>query len=1047
MNISELSLRRPVLAIVLNLVIILFGIIGFKFLGVRDYPAIDPPNISVRVSYPGANADIIESQITEPLEQAVNGIAGIKNITSSSSQGSSNLNVEFDVGVNMEAAANDVRDKVSQAARSLPPDLDAPPVVSKADASSDAIIIMTIQSTTRNPLELTAFADNVLAERLQTIPGVSGINVMGEKRYAMRIWFDPVKLNAYQLTAGDVQSALQQQNVELPSGKLSGASTELTVRTFGRVNTEEQFNDLIVANRNGSDIRLRDVGEAVLGPENEETILRESGVPMIGLQVIPQPGSNYVSIADEFYNRLEQIKRDLPEDIKVDVMFDSSTYIKKSIAEVEETLLIAILLVVGIIYLFFRDWIIAIRPLIDIPVSLIGAFFIMYLMGYTINVLTLLAIVLATGLVVDDGIVVTENIYKKMEKGMNKWQAALLGSKEIYFAVIATSITLAIVFIPLLFLEGFVGSLFREFAIVLAGAVLISAFVSLTLTPVLNVKLSRKNVHKHSWFYNKTEPFFRALENGYGNALRRFMKVRWMAFVIILACGAAFFLVGRTLQKEVAPMEDRSRFRMQITAPEGTSFDYMDKYMMKLVNYMMDSIPERRQVLSVTSPGFGGSGGANTGFIRVSLVEPNQRVRTQEQIVAKVNKDMVKFNEGRAFANQEQTIQVGRRGGSAVQFVIQNSDFEKIKNILPKFLEAANKNPALQNADVDLKFNKPELQVDIDRLKASELGVSIEDVSQTLQLAYSNRRLGVFIKDGKQYQVLGQVARNDRDEPSDLKTIFVRNSRGDMISLDNMITISDATSTPSIYHFNRTKSATITANMAPGKTIGDGIDAMNEIKKQLLDDTFTTALAGSSRDYAESSGNTLFALILAMILIFLVLAAQFESFADPFIIIFTVPLAFAGAILSLKIFGHTINIFSQIGMIVLIGLVTKNGILIVEFANQNRLKNGMKKTEAAIYAATQRLRPILMTSLAMSLGALPIALSLGDASTSRRPLGIVIVGGILFSLVLTLFVIPAMYSFLSTKKQKGEIEKMSAKMKKAEEEEEESKAEELTVNT
>ncbi|MBI1343400.1 MAG: MMPL family transporter [Terrimonas sp.] len=1024
MNISELSLRRPVLAIVLNLIIILFGIIGFTFLGVRDYPAIDPPNISIRTSYPGANSDIIESQITEPLEKAVNGIAGVKNITSTSSQGSSNINVEFELGVNLETAANDVRDKVSQTIGNLPPDLDGQPTVSKSDASSSPIMAMTVQSNTRNQLQLTEFANNVLLERLQTIPGVSGIQIWGEKKYAMRIWFDPVKLNAYQLTPRDVQVALQQQNIELPSGKLSGNATELNVRTFGRINTEEEFNDLIVANRNGSDIKIRDIGEAVLGPENEETILKESAIPMIGMAVIPLPGANYVSIGDEFYKRVEQIKKDMPEDIKIDVLFDSTKYIKRSISEVEETLLIAISLVILIIYLFFRDWLIAIRPLIDIPVSLIGAFFIMYLMGYTINVLTLLAIVLATGLVVDDGIVVTENIYKKMEKGMGKWQAAFEGSKEIYFVVIATSITLAIVFLPVIFLQGFVGSLFREFGIVLAGAVLISAFVSLTLTPVLNVKLTRKNIHKHSWFYNKTEPFFKGLENNYRKLLEKFMKVRWVAFLIIAACIASIFFVGKTLQSELAPLEDRSQFRLSVTAPEGTSFDYMDKYIDSMVYYLMDSIPERKQILSVTSPSFAGTGAANTGFIRISLVDPEYRKRSQQEIVDQVNRGLMKFNKGRAFATQEQTIQVGRRSSQAVQFVLQNNDFEKIRSVLPKFLEAANNNPVLQGVDADLKFNKPEVQVDIDRLKASELGVSIEDISQTLQLAFSNRRLGNFIKDGKQYNVLGQVARNDRDEPSDLKTIFVRNNRGDMISLDNLINIKDAIATPAIFHFNRYKSATISANLAPGKTVGDGIEAMNQIKKQLLDDSFTTSLAGSSRDYQESSGNTAFAFMLALILIFLVLAAQFESFIDPFIIMFTVPLAIAGAVLSLKLFGHTLNIFSQIGMIMLIGLVTKNGIMIVEFANQNRLNKGMKKMDAAIFAATQRLRPILMTSLAMSLGALPLALSLGAAATSRIPLGVVIVGGIMFSLILTLFVIPAMYSFLSTAKKRSEIDQV-----------------------
>ena len=1023
MNISELSLRRPVLAIVMNIIIVVFGIIGFKFLGIRDYPAIDPPNISVRTSYAGANADIIETQITEPLEKAINGIAGIKNMTSSSSNGTSNINVEFDLGIDLEAAANDVRDKVSQAQRSLPPDLEGPPVVSKADASSDAILSMTVQSNTRNQLQITEYANNVLVERLQTIPGVSGIQIWGEKRYAMRIWIDPAKLTGFGLTPGDVQAALMRENVELPSGKISGNATELTVRTFGRLNTEEDFNNVNIKNINGSDIKIKDIGDAVLGPENEETILKESAIPMIALAIVPQPGSNYVEISDEFYKRLEQIKKDVPEDIKINIALDQTKFIKKSISEVEETLFISIILVVLIIYLFFRDWLIALRPLIDIPVSLIGAFFIMYLMGYTINVLSLLAIVLATGLVVDDGIVVTENIYKKMERGMGKWQAAKEGSKEIYFAVIATSITLAVVFLPIIFLQGFVGSLFREFGIVVAGAVLISAFVSLTLTPVLNVKLSKKNVHKHSWFYNKTEPFFRGMENGYKNALTKFMKVRWVSFIIIAACGLIIFFIGRNLQSELAPMEDRSQFRLQLTAPEGTSFDAMDKYVDRLSGLMLDSVPEKVTVLSVTSPGFSGSGNANTGFVRVTLVDPKDRSRSQKEIVNMVNRNLPKYNEGRAFAIEEQTISVNRRGGQPVSFVIQNNNFDKLTKILPKFLEEANKSSVLQQVDVDLKFNKPELRVQIDRLKASELGVSVNDISETLQLAYSNRRLGYFTKDGKQYQVMGQVARKDRDDPDDLKTLFVRNNRDEMISMDNLVKVEESNTPPTIYHFNRYKSATISAGLAPGKTIGDGIKEMKAIADKLLDETFATSLSGSSRDFAESSSNTSFAFLLALGLIFLILAAQFESFVDPLIIMITVPLAIAGAVLTLWLFGHTLNIFSQIGMIMLIGLVTKNGILIVEFANQNRLK-GMKKTEAAIFSATQRLRPILMTSLAMSLGALPLALSLGAAATSRIPLGVVIVGGILFSLILTLFVLPAMYTYMSSKKKKSEMEKL-----------------------
>lgn len=540
MTLSEFSLRRPIFAIVLNIIIVLFGAIGYKYLGIRDYPAIDSPNINVRTSYPGANAEIIETQITEPLEKAVNGIPGIRNITSQSSMGSSSITVEFELGSDLEASANDVRDKVSQAQRQLPTDLLMPPVVSKADNSGDPIIIMLLKSDKRNSLQLSEFANNNIVERLQTVNGVSGVNVWGEKRYAMRIWFDPAKMSAYSLSPNDVQAALLRENIELPAGKISGNATELGIRTFGKISTEKEFNDLIVKNIGGRDIRVSDIGAAVLGPENEESILKESNVPMIALAVTPQPGTNYVSISDEVKKRLAEIIKTLPDDVTLEVTWDQTDNIRKSINEVEETLLIAFVLVVLIIFLFFRDWLIAIRPLIDIPVSLIGAFFIMYLTGFTINVLTLLAIVLATGLVVDDGIVVTENIYKKMEGGMDKWKAAKEGSKEIYFAVIATSITLAVVFLPIIFLQGFTGRLFREFGIVVAGAVLISAFVSLTLTPVLNVYLSKKT-HSHSWFYIKTEPFFTGMENGYRRLLNTFMRVRYMAWVIMAACFAIIF--------------------------------------------------------------------------------------------------------------------------------------------------------------------------------------------------------------------------------------------------------------------------------------------------------------------------------------------------------------------------------------------------------------------------------------------------------------------------------------------------------------------------
>ncbi|HEY5370013.1 MAG TPA: efflux RND transporter permease subunit [Hanamia sp.] len=1014
MNISEISLRRPVFAVVLNLVILLFGIIGFKFLGVRDYPAIDPPNISVSTSYQGANSDIIESQITEPLEKAINGIPGVKNISSSSNQGQSSINVEFELGVDLETAANDVRDKVGQATRNLPQDIDAPPIISKADASAQPILAVTVQSNSRNLLEVTEYAENNIVERLQTIPGVSSISVWGEKRFAMRLWFKPARLQAYGLSTNDIQNALATQSVELPAGKISGNTTELSVRTFGKLNTEEQFKNLIIKNIDGVNIKLSDVADVVLGPENEESGLKESGVPMIMMAIIPQPGSNYVSISDEFYKRLDQIKKDVPKDIKMDVGMDQTKFIKKSISEVEETLLIALILVIIIIYLFFRDWILALRPLFDIPVSLIGAFFIMYLFGFTINVLTLLGIVLATGLVVDDGIVVTENIFKKIEGGMNKYQAAKEGSKEIYFAVISTSITLAIVFLPIIFLQGFVGRLFREFGIVVAGAVLISAFVSLTLTVVLNVKLTHKKIG-HSWFYRKTEPFFTGMESGYKKSLIKFMKFKWVALAMVVVCFGIIYVIFTGIPSELAPLEDRNQFRLNVTAPEGTSYDYMDSYMDSLGTFLADSIPEKTMLISLTAPGFGG-GSVNSGFFNVMLSDPKDRNRSQQQIVDMVNRNLKRFPQGRAFASQQETISTSRHGGQPVQFVIENNDFDKIRKVLPQFLDEAKQSPILQGVDADLKFNKPELRVNIDRLRASELGVSVDDINQALELAYSDRRLGYFLRSGKQYEVLGQVDRSDRDDPNDLSKIMVKNSRGENIGLDNLVTTTEASAPPTIYHFNRYKSATISAGLAPGKTVGDGIKEMERISNKLLDDTFTTALSGTSRDYSESSGNTVFAFLLALILIYLVLAAQFESFIDPFIIMITVPLALAGALLSLWIFGQTFNIFSQIGMIMLIGLVTKNGILIVEFANQKR-DAGMNTIDAVIESAYLRLRPILMTSLAMSLGALPLALSIGDASTSRIPLGIVIVGGILFSLILTLFVVPAMYAFLSRKKQ------------------------------
>ncbi|MEJ5091621.1 MMPL family transporter [Sphingobacterium faecium] len=1007
MSLSTTSIKRPVLTIVLNLMLILFGIIGYTYLGVREFPSIDPAQISVRTSYAGANADIIESQITEPLEKAINSIDGIRNISSSSNQGTSNITVEFNLGKNLEEAANDVRDKVSQAVRSLPQDIDAPPVVSKADADSEPIITMTVQSSEKNILELSDYAENTISQRLQTIPGVSSVQIWGQKKYAMRLWLDPVKLNSYGVTVLDVRSALNLQNVELPSGKLTGSNTELTVKTIGNLASEDEFNDIIIKSTGNSIIRLSDVGKAALEAENFETKMSDSGLPMLSMAVIPQPGTNYLEIAKNFYKEFDQLKKDLPEDIVMKIALDNTLFVKRAVLEVAETLLISVVLVVLIIFLFFRNWSIAFRPLIDIPVSLIATFFVMYLCGFSINVLTLLAIVLATGLVVDDGIVVTENIFKKVEEGMSPIQAAIKGSNEIFFAVISISITLAAVFLPVVFLEGFVGRLFREFGIVIGAAVLISAFVSLTLTPMLNAYLMKGGEQKKTKFYEKTEPYFVALTEGYANSLVKFLKKQWLSYPIILACFALIYLFFNLLPKETAPYDDRSYLTMRVTAPEGVSYDYMDRFMTELTTLVNDSVPEKDVSLVITSPGFG-SASSNSGIIRLGLVQQEDRNRTQAEIARDLSRLTRSSSEAKVSIMEQPTISVNRRGGLPVQYIIQAPNFQKLEEKIPEFMDAVNDDPTFSITDVNLKFNKPEVYVNIDREKALSLGVSILDVAQTLQMSLSGQRFGYFMMNGRQYQVIGQFDKKDTSTPLDLASIFVKNKEGQLIQLDNIVKIEEQSSPPQLYHNNRYMSATVSAGLAPGKSLGEGIEAMDRIKSKVLDETFTTDLGGESRDFRESGSNTMFAFGLALLLIYLILAAQFESFIDPFVIIITVPLAVAGALFSLWLFGQSWNIFSQIGTIMLIGLVTKNGILIVEFANQLG-EEGKSKYEAIIEASAGRLRPILMTSLAIALGALPIALSLGAASTSRIGMGVVIVGGTLFSLVLTLFVIPAIY--------------------------------------
>jgi hydrophobe/amphiphile efflux-1 (HAE1) family protein len=988
MTISDIALKRPVGSIVLSLMIILLGLVGFNFLGVRLYPAIDPPVITVQTSYTGANAEIIESQITEPLEKTINGIEGVKSITSQSAMGISTITVEFELGSDLEKAANDVRDKASQGMRSLPQDIDAPPTVTKADANSDPIIMLAVQSTTMNALQMSDYAENILMEKLQTIPGISSVSIYGQQKPAMRLWLDPAKMSAYNLTASDVDAALTKENVEMPGGKIRGNTTELTVKTRGRLVTEDDFNSLIIKQTENQVVRLRDIGEASLGAQNEESGSTINGTTGVMLALTPLPGANDIQIADEFYKRLDQIKKNVPKGLELNIARDKSIFVRQSVSDVVETLLIAIFLVVMIIFLFFRNWIIALRPLIDIPVSLIGTFFIMYIFGYSVNVLTLLGIVLATGLVVDDGIVVTENIFKRIEAGMDKWKAAFEGTREIFFAVISTSLTLAIVFVPVIFLQGFTGRLFREFGIVVACAVLISALVSLTLTPVLNVLLGGSASH-HSKFYLSSEFFFVAVEKKYRRFLTFFIQNKWISFSILGLCVLMIFTLSKTLKSELAPLEDHSFIRTSITAPEGTEFTTTKKMLDKIVRFNMDSVPQAKYVLARYGGG-NSSSSVNTGFVITFLSDPTERKVSQQKIYDKLSKMYGKNADARVIASQEPTITTSGSGGLPVQFVLQNIDFDKLHDVLPKFLDEAQNSSVFSNVDVNLKFNKPELNITVDRLKANSLGVNEKDVSNALDLAYSGSRYGYFLQNNKQYYIIGQVARDDRNMPGDISSLYVRTNTGNMIQLDNIVKIKENSNPPILYHYNRYKSATVSANLAEGKTLGEGIDEMQRIADKLLDPSFTTALSGPSRDFAESNSNISFALILALLLIYLILAAQFESFRDPFIIMLTVPMAIAGAMLSLWIFGQTLNIFSEIGIILLIGIVTKNGILIVEFANQKR-KRGMNKRVAAFEAAAARFRPILMTSLATMFGALPIAFALGAGASSRVSLGIVVV--------------------------------------------------------
>ena len=1002
MNISELSIRRPVLATVMTLIILLFGAIGYMTLGVREYPSVDNPIISVSCSYPGANADVIENQITEPLEQNINGIPGIRSLTSVSSQGSSRITVEFELSVDLETAANDVRDKVSRAQRLLPRDCD-PPTVSKADADAMPILMVALQSDKRSLLELSEIADLTVKEQLQTIMDVSSVMIWGEKKYCMRLWLDPVKMSGYGITPMDVKNALDRENVELPSGSIEGNTTELSIRTMGQMHTTEEFNNLVIKHTEGRIVRFSDIGRAELSPRDIKSYMKMNGVPMVGVVVIPQPGANHIEIADAVHQRMEQMKKDLPEDVHFDYGFDNTRFIRASIAEVETTVYEAFVLVIIIIFLFLRDWRVTLIPCIVIPVSLIGAFFVMFLCGFSINVLSMLAVVLSVGLVVDDAIVMTENIYIRIERGMRPFEAGIEGAKEIFFAVISTTITLVAVFFPIVFMEGTTGRLFREFSFVVAGSVIISSFAALTFTPMLATKLLVRR-KEHNWFYRKTEPFFEGMNNLYARSLTAFLRRRYIAIVIMVIALVGCGIMWVNVPAEMAPLEDRSSITVRTTGPEGVTYEYMRDYT-EDINSLVDSLmPDAEFITARVSSG--------SGNIQITLKDLKDRDYSQMDVAEKLSKAVRSKTDARSFVQQQSTFG-GRRGGMPVQYVLQATNIEKLQEVLPTFLARVYDSPVFQMADVDLKFSKPEVRLSVNREKANMMGVSTRDIAQTLQYGLSGQRMGYLYMNGKQYEIVGEINRQQRNDPSNLKAIYMRSSDGSMIQMENLVDLVEDIAPPKLYRYNRFVSATVSAGLAEGKTIGDGIDEMDRIADDVLDDTFRTALSGEAKEFRESSDSLIFAFILALVLIYLILAAQFESFKDPFVIMLTVPLAVAGALIFMLAGGQTMNIFSQIGIIMLIGLVAKNGILIVEFANQ-RQKAGEDKMKAITLAAIQRLRPILMTSVSTILGLLPLMFATGEGCNGRIAMGTAVVGGMLISTLLTMYIVPAIYSFVST---------------------------------
>jgi len=998
MKLSDLSIRRPVLASMVSLALVLFGAIGYTRLAVREFPDVDPPIVSVSTELPGANPQVVESAVTDILEEELSTVEGLRTLTSSSAEGFSNITLEFNLERGVEAAAQDVRDKVARVRGRLPQEV-REPVVAKEEADAQPFFWLALSGENYDLLQLSDVGDRLVKSRLQTLPGVGQARIFGERRFSMRVWLSAADLSARGLTVQDVQQAIRSRNVEVPAGRIESDRREFTVRSLGELKTPTEFSELVVRSDSGALVKLKDVGRVELGAEDDRSALRFNGTSAVAIGVVRQSKANIIQVADAITHELPRIQESLPPGVKLSVAFDESIFVSRSIREAEETLLIAAGLVVIIIFLFLRNLRATIIPGLAIPTSIVATFAIMYFLGFSINNFTLLALTLAIGIVVDDAIIVLENAYRHQEElGESPEQAATNGTREIGFAVIATTISLVAVFTPLAFLKGSTGRLFNEFGIAVAGSVVISGFVALTLTPMLCAKILRVPPG-HGTLYRTLERGFNALANGYARTLRAAVRYRYavVGLVLLLTLGAV--VVFRTLKREFVPPEDKGWFFSIIIAPEGSSLAYTDGYQ-RQAEAVLNKTKDVASYFSVVNIG----DGVSRGMIFTNLVDFNQRTRSIQDIIGEVQGGYFAIPGVFAFANNPPAFGFG----SPVQFVLQNPDFDLLVKGNDTLLARARQVKGLINVDSDLRVNKPELTVNFDRDRAEDLGVPVGDVATTLQVLLGGNRTSTFTRNNKQYDVIVQLDPRARATPSDMTGLYVRGRGGDLIKLEALANVKEGVGPRELNHFNRVRSSTLTAGLAPGFTLGEALDSLTRIAREVLPKGSSTALAGESRELDESGSSLYFAFLLALLVVFMVLASQFESLVHPFTVLLAVPLAVTGALFTLKLAGATLNLYSQIGMILLIGLVTKNSILLVEYINQLK-ERGLSTVEAALESGRIRFRPILMTSVATVMGATPIAFGLGAGSISRRPLGYAIVGGVVFSTLLTLFVVPAVY--------------------------------------